>query len=126
VMVDDFGTGYSSLSYLSRLPVDALKIDISFVMNLAEEQNEKVVNAIINLGHSLDLDIVAEGIETREQWDYFTDRECGFMQGFYFLRPAPIEDVAALIERGSLAPGARTKGKSPETGQAGQTGPAAT
>jgi len=98
-MVDDFGTGYSSLAYLARLPVDALKIDISFVMNLAEPQNEKVVNAIINLGHSLDLDIVAEGIETRAQWDYFAERDCGSLQGFHFMRPAAIEDVYKRIRR---------------------------
>jgi diguanylate cyclase (GGDEF)-like protein/PAS domain S-box-containing protein len=120
VMVDDFGTGYSSLSYLSRLPVDALKIDISFVMNLAEEQNEKVVNAIINLGHSLDLDIVAEGIETREQWDYFSQRECGYMQGFFFLRPAPIEEVAALIDRGSLVHGSPRGGEAAGKDAAGK------
>ncbi len=97
-MVDDFGTGYSSLAYLSRLPVDALKIDISFVVNLAEAQNEKVVNAIIHLGHSLDLDIVAEGIETHEQWQYFIDRDCESMQGYYFLKPAPLNEFYAFIE----------------------------
>ncbi|MGD9939439.1 MAG: putative bifunctional diguanylate cyclase/phosphodiesterase [Clostridia bacterium] len=99
-MVDDFGTGYSSLAYLSRLPVDFLKIDISFVMNLAELQNEKVVNAIINLGHSLDLGIVAEGIETEAQWAYFTERECSALQGYYFLRPSSLEEIHELIERG--------------------------
>jgi len=99
-MVDDFGTGYSSLAYLSRLPVDFLKIDISFVMNLAERQNEKVVNAIINLGHSLDLGIVAEGIETEAQWAYFAERECSALQGYYFLRPSALEEIHALIERG--------------------------
>jgi len=97
-MIDDFGTGYSSLAYLSQLPVDALKIDISFVLNLAEAQNEKVVNAIINLGHSLDLDIVAEGIETQAQWDYFARRECGAMQGFFFLRPSPLEKITEMLE----------------------------
>ncbi len=97
-MVDDFGTGYSSLAYLSRLPVDALKIDISFVVNLAEAQNEKVVNAIIHLGHSLELDIVAEGIETREQWQYFIDRDCKSMQGYYFLKPAPLNEFYAFLE----------------------------
>ncbi len=99
-MVDDFGTGYSSLAYLSQLPVDALKIDISFVVNLAEAQNEKVVNAIIHLGHSLDLDIVAEGIETRDQWQYFIDRGCESMQGYYFLRPAPLNMLYAYVEKG--------------------------
>jgi len=103
-MVDDFGTGYSSLAYLSQLPVDALKIDISFVLHLAERQNEKVVNAIINLGHSLDLDIVAEGIETREQWSYFAERECCALQGFYFLRPSPLEDVLVMIEHDARRP----------------------
>ncbi len=102
-MVDDFGTGYSSLAYLSQLPVDALKIDISFVLHLAELQNEKVVNAIINLGHSLELDIVAEGIETKEQWTYFSERDCGYMQGFYFQRPAPLEEVYALIAKEAKA-----------------------
>jgi diguanylate cyclase (GGDEF)-like protein/PAS domain S-box-containing protein len=101
-MVDDFGTGYSSLAYLSRLPVDFLKIDISFVMNLKEPQNEKVVNAIINLGHSLDLGIVAEGIETEAQWAYFTERECSALQGYYFLRPSSLEEVHELIERGII------------------------
>lgn len=100
-MVDDFGTGYSSLAYLSRLPVDFLKIDISFVMNLAERQNEKVVNAIINLGHSLDLGIIAEGIETESQWSYFAERDCSALQGYYFLRPSPLEEVLALIEQGT-------------------------
>jgi diguanylate cyclase (GGDEF)-like protein/PAS domain S-box-containing protein len=103
-MVDDFGTGYSSLAYLSQLPVDALKIDISFVLHLAEAQNEKVVNAIINLGHSLELDIVAEGIETQEQWDFFSRRECGYMQGFLFLRPSPLEDILAMLERDARSP----------------------
>jgi diguanylate cyclase (GGDEF)-like protein/PAS domain S-box-containing protein len=98
-MVDDFGTGYSSLAYLSRLPVDYLKIDISFVMNLAERQNEKVVNAIINLGHSLDLGIVAEGIETEFQWAYFAERDCSALQGYYFLRPSPLEDIHAHIKQ---------------------------
>ncbi|PKL09748.1 MAG: hypothetical protein CVV51_02135 [Spirochaetae bacterium HGW-Spirochaetae-7] len=118
-MVDDFGTGYSSLAYLSQLPVDALKIDISFVLNLAELQNEKVVNAIINLGHSLKLDIVAEGIETKEQWAYFSERDCGFMQGYYFLRPAPLEEVYALIAKEAkaeaIAAGNAASAKSPLT-----------
>ncbi|MFH2113136.1 MAG: EAL domain-containing protein, partial [Spirochaetota bacterium] len=99
-MIDDFGTGYSSLAYLSRLPVDFLKIDISFVMNLAERQNEKVVNAIINLGHSLDLGIIAEGIETEAQLAYFAERDCSALQGYYFLRPSSLEEIHAFIERG--------------------------
>jgi len=98
-MIDDFGTGYSSLAYLSRLPVDALKIDISFVIHLAEAQNEKVVNAILNLAQSLQLDTVAEGIETKEEWQYFAKRSRGAMQGYYIMRPATLGKVCAFIER---------------------------
>ncbi len=98
-MIDDFGTGYSSLAYLSRLPVDALKIDISFVTQLAEPQNQKIVNAILNLARNLQLDTIAEGIETREEWQYFARRKCGAMQGYYILRPSNLGKVAALIER---------------------------
>ena len=98
-MIDDFGTGYSSLAYLSRLPVDALKIDISFVTNLAEPQNKMVVNAILNLARNLQLDTIAEGIETRTQWRYFAERKCGAMQGYYIMKPSSLGKVCALIER---------------------------
>ncbi len=98
-MVDDFGTGYSSLAYLSRLPVDALKIDISFVTHLAEPQNEKIVNAILHLARNLQLDTIAEGIETQTEWQYFARRKCGAMQGYYIMRPSSLGMVAALIER---------------------------
>lgn len=98
-MIDDFGTGYSSLAYLSRLPVDALKIDISFVINLFQPQNEKVVNAILNLANNLQLDTIAEGIETQEEWQYFASRKCSAMQGFYIQKPAALGKVCALIER---------------------------
>jgi diguanylate cyclase (GGDEF)-like protein/PAS domain S-box-containing protein len=91
--IDDFGTGYSSLSYLSRLPVDSLKIDISFVRALQREQNRKVVNAILNLAESLDINVVAEGIETREQRAYFRDRRCKGMQGFLFMKGEPIDEL---------------------------------
>jgi EAL domain-containing protein (putative c-di-GMP-specific phosphodiesterase class I) len=78
-----------------------------------------VVNAIINLGHSLKLDIVAEGIETKEQWAYFSERDCGFMQGYYFLRPAPLEEVYALIAKEAkaeaIAAGNAASAKSPLT-----------
>ena len=98
-MIDDFGTGYSSLAYLSNLPVDSLKIDLSFVANLSRSQNEKVVKAIINLGHSLEMGIVAEGIETRDQRSYFVERSCQGMQGFYFMKAAPLSHVLKRLER---------------------------
>jgi EAL domain-containing protein (putative c-di-GMP-specific phosphodiesterase class I) len=91
--IDDFGTGYSSLSYLARLPVDSLKIDISFVRALQHEQNRKVVNAILNLAESLDINVVAEGIETAEQAAYFRERRCKGMQGFYFQRALPMAEL---------------------------------
>jgi EAL domain-containing protein (putative c-di-GMP-specific phosphodiesterase class I) len=91
--IDDFGTGYSSLSYLSRLPVDVLKIDISFVRALHDEQNRKVVNSILNLADSLGISVVAEGIETAEQRSYFIERSCYGMQGFLFMKAQPIEEL---------------------------------
>ena len=91
--IDDFGTGYSSLSYLSSLPVDNLKIDISFVRALHREQNRKVVNAILNLAESLDINVVAEGIETKDQHSYFRERRCKGMQGFLFMPGLPIDEL---------------------------------
>ncbi|HSV56885.1 MAG TPA: EAL domain-containing protein [Magnetospirillaceae bacterium] len=98
-MIDDFGTGYSSLAYLSNLPVDSLKIDLSFVANLSRIQNEKIVKAIINLGHSLEMGILAEGIETRDQRAYFAERSCQGMQGYYFMRASPLPHVLRRLER---------------------------
>lgn len=91
IAIDDFGTGYSSLSYLSRLPVDIIKIDLSFVTKLFQETNRKVVNAIINMAESLDLGLVAEGVETESQLQYFVERGCGLLQGNYFYKPLSIE-----------------------------------
>lgn len=97
VAIDDFGTGYSSLSYLTRLPADIIKIDLSFVSNLFAKSNEKIVGAIINLGHSLGLEIIAEGVETAEQFAYFSDKGCLAFQGYHFHRPLPLHDVRALM-----------------------------
>jgi len=91
--IDDFGTGYSSLFYLSTLPVDSLKIDISFVRALHRVQNQKIVNAILNLADSMDIDVVAEGIETDSQRSYFRERHCHGMQGFLFGRALPIDEL---------------------------------
>ncbi len=93
ISIDDFGTGYSSLSYLSRLPVDVLKIDISFVRALHDEQNRKVVNSILTLADSLGIDVVAEGIETAEQRSYFSERNCYGMQGHLFMKAQPIAEL---------------------------------
>jgi diguanylate cyclase (GGDEF)-like protein/PAS domain S-box-containing protein len=93
ISIDDFGTGYSSLSYLSRLPVDVLKIDISFVRALHDEQNRKVVNSILTLAESLGIDVVAEGIETADQRSYFSERNCYGMQGHLFMKAQPIDEL---------------------------------
>jgi diguanylate cyclase (GGDEF)-like protein/PAS domain S-box-containing protein len=93
VAIDDFGTGYSSLAYLARLPVDAIKVDISFVRALRSEQNRKVVNAILNLADSLRIEVMVEGIDSKENYDYFRTRDCYAMQGYLFMRAVPLPEL---------------------------------
>lgn len=100
-VIDDFGTGYSSLSYLSDLPVDSLKIDLSFVSKLFQENNQKIVNAIINLASSLDLEVVAEGIENNEQSDYFIKKKCFSLQGFLYSKAVSLEQLGEFIFKNS-------------------------
>jgi diguanylate cyclase (GGDEF)-like protein len=104
VSVDDFGTGYSSLAYLSRLPVDVLKIDRSFVRELDAdgargEQAGAVAEAITMLGHSLGLDVIAEGVETRGQLDRLTKLGCDEVQGFLFAKPVPPLELETRLSR---------------------------
>lgn len=97
VSIDDFGTGYSSLSYVKNFPVDRLKIDQSFVRNLTSDTNDAaIVRAIVTLGHSLGLKVVAEGVETPEQLARLRDEGCDEVQGYYFGRPVPAWDFLAL------------------------------
>jgi diguanylate cyclase (GGDEF)-like protein/PAS domain S-box-containing protein len=96
--LDDFGTGYSSLSYLKRFPIDALKIDKSFVKGLCTDSDDsKLVSAVINLGRSFHLRVIAEGIETREQFLALQAQNCAEGQGYYFEKPIPADEFAKLL-----------------------------
>jgi diguanylate cyclase (GGDEF)-like protein/PAS domain S-box-containing protein len=102
VSIDDFGTGYSSLNYIKKLPVDRIKIDMSFVRNICTEPSDAaIVRAIITLGHSLDMKVVAEGVETPEQLARMQAEGCDEVQGYYFGKPMPADDFIALVARQS-------------------------
>lgn len=101
IAIDDFGTGYSSLSYLARLPLNVLKIDRAFIINLATSaEDQTIVSTIISLAHSLKLKVVAEGVETKEQAQLLKMLKCDEIQGYYFSRPVPFDEFARLLESG--------------------------
>jgi EAL domain-containing protein (putative c-di-GMP-specific phosphodiesterase class I) len=96
--IDDFGTGYSSLSYLKRLAVDKIKIDQSFVRDmLTDADGASIVKAIIQLGHSLQLTVIAEGVELDAQLAFLSESGCDEVQGYLYSRPVPAEQLAQLL-----------------------------
>ena len=103
--VDDFGTGYSSFSYLRKFPIDALKIDQSFIRQITTAPDETtIVTAVISMGRSLKLRVVAESAETQEELASLCARQCDEAQGYYFSRPVLPEQFARLLEKGIPEP----------------------
>ena len=100
VSIDDFGTGYSSLNYLRRFMIDTLKVDRSFVQEVAEGTDEAAITcAIIALGRSLNMNVVAEGVERREQAEFLLKNGCNEAQGYYFSKPLPVQDLVRYIRQ---------------------------
>jgi diguanylate cyclase (GGDEF)-like protein/PAS domain S-box-containing protein len=103
IHIDDFGTGYSSLSYLHNFPIDVLKIDRSFIARVGQDdENMKILRAIAALSHSMNIGVVAEGVETRDQFLRLKSLKCEFMQGYFFSKPLDRTEAEALLRRNKL------------------------
>lgn len=98
ILIDDFGTGYSSLSHLKKMPIDKLKIDKSFIDGIPNDSDDIVITkTIINLAKSLNLDIIAEGVETLEQIEFLKENCCYDIQGYYYSKPLTCDEIEKLI-----------------------------
>jgi EAL domain-containing protein (putative c-di-GMP-specific phosphodiesterase class I) len=101
VAIDDFGTGWSSLSYLRTFAVDTLKIDKSFIQEITSDAAAPIVSAVISLGRSLNLQVIAEGVETAAQLHFLQGERCAEGQGYYFSRPLTAQHFKAFLEMGA-------------------------
>jgi EAL domain-containing protein (putative c-di-GMP-specific phosphodiesterase class I) len=100
VALDDFGSGFSSLNYLKRLPVDYIKIDRSFVHDLPDDNESRAITtSVIHLAHQLNMKVIAEGVETKQQLDFLTEHQVDFVQGYYYFRPMPFAELQTLQEK---------------------------
>ena len=96
--VDDFGTGYSSLTYLKRLPINKLKIDQAFIGDLpGDEEDAAITKVVIALAHSLNLKVIAEGVETKEQRDFLIENKCESIQGYFYYKPVPGDEITKIL-----------------------------
>ena len=103
IFIDDFGVGYSSLAYLKRLPADSLKIDRSFVRGLGENlEDTAIVHTIIELAHTLGLEVIAEGVESEGQAALLKEMGCDLAQGYHFARPLPSHEIPAVLSSDTL------------------------
>ncbi len=104
IHMDDFGTGYSSLSYLKHFPIDVLKIDRSFIEGAIYDQTDaSLVEAVVLIGHSLQLKLVGEGIETQQHFDYLQSLGCDYGQGYFISRPIPVADFISFCQNKKMA-----------------------
>ena len=99
IALDDFGTGYSSLTYLQRLPIDVVKIDREFIKNIKDQDDKEIiVQIVVQIAEALDLEVIAEGVETKEQLQYLVNAKCEQAQGYFFARPMPPEQIEQILK----------------------------
>ena len=99
MQLDDFGTGYSSLTYLQKLPIDIVKIDREFIKNIKNEDDmEIIVQVVVQIAEALNLEVIAEGVETKEQLRYLQKSRCFQAQGYLFSKPVPAEQMSEIFE----------------------------
>jgi len=112
ISIDDFGTGSSSLRYLKRFPIDVLKIDQTFVRDLTSDISDAAITvAMITMAHSLELKVIAEGVETEEQLEFLRSHRCNEIQGYLFSRPVPAEAFTKVLQEGRSLCGVGVLGK---------------